>query len=62
MCPAKSLFWSDKTKMWSDMQKNKIEKNVNTKYFIYTKYIVLWFEHSGMSEMLPHAWDTRGGF
>ena len=24
--------------------------------------IVLWFEHSGMTEMLPLAWDTRGGF
>ena len=24
--------------------------------------LVLWFEHSGMTEMLPHAWDTRSGF
>ena len=24
--------------------------------------LVLWFEHSGMNEMSPHAWDTRGGF
>ena len=22
--------------------------------------LVLWFEHSGMTEMLPYAWDTRG--
>ena len=22
--------------------------------------LVLWFELSGMAEMLPHAWDTRG--
>ena len=24
--------------------------------------LALWFEHSGMTDMLPHAWDTRGGF
>ena len=23
--------------------------------------LVLWFEHCGMTELLPHAWDTRGG-
>ena len=24
--------------------------------------LVLWFEHYGIIEMLPHAWDARGGF
>ena len=24
--------------------------------------LVLWFKHCGMTEMLPHAWDTQGGF
>ena len=23
--------------------------------------LVLWFEHSGMTEIVTHAWDTRGG-
>ena len=34
MCPAKSLFWSDKTKMWSDIQKTrkaKSKKKINFK-------------------------------
>ena len=26
-----------------------------------SRSLVLWFEHSGMIEMLQHAWDTRGG-
>ena len=27
----------------------------------YACSLVLWFEHCGMTDMLPHAWDTRGG-
>ena len=38
-------------------------------FFLYNLYIyiycarslVLWFEHCGMIELLPHAWDTQGG-
>ena len=43
MCPAKSLLWSDKTKMLSDIKKNnnkksKIEKRMNSnQHFAITK-------------------------
>ena len=30
-------------------------------FFFCARSLVLWFEHCGMTELLPHAWDTRGG-